>query len=128
MPTLTVCIRKAFGAAWQGMNGSMMPSHGVYAWPGAEIGLMDSEIGVNVAYGTQLARIGDEVERARERQARIAAIAEQTSPFPAAGTMRIDEVIDPADTRRILAADLDRLAHRRVPPLAERALATWSTC
>ena len=58
-PTLTVCIRKAFGLAWQAMNGSQMPALGVYTWPGAEIGFMDPEVGVNVAFGSKLGRFAD---------------------------------------------------------------------
>jgi len=56
-PTLTVCLRKAFGMAWQAMNGSQMPSLGIYAWPGAEIGFMDPEVSINVVYGAKLAAI-----------------------------------------------------------------------
>ena len=126
-PTLTVCIRKAFGMAWQAMNGSMMPAHSVYAWPGAEIGFMDPEVGINVAYGTKLARIEDPEERETERKRLVAEVAEATSPYEAAGTMRIDEIIDPAQTRMILAADLNRLANRPVPPPEARPLSWWPT-
>lgn len=127
-PTLTVCLRKAFGMAWQAMNGSMMPAYGVYAWPGAEIGFMDPEVGVNVAFGSKLARIENPEARELERQRLIAEVAEGTSPYEAAGTMRIDEIIDPADTRVILAEDLNRLANRPLPPPEQRPLAWWPSC
>jgi acetyl-CoA carboxylase carboxyltransferase component len=126
-PTLTVCIRKAFGLAWQAMNGAGMVSKGLYAWPGAEIGFMDPDVGVNVAYGSKLDRLDSE-QREAERRALVAEVSEATSPYEAAGTMRIDEIIDPADTRRILAEDLGMLAHRPVPPPAGRILASWPTC
>ncbi len=127
-PTLTVCLRKAFGLAWQAMNGSQMPSHGIYSWPGAEIGFMDPSVGVNVAYGAKLAAIEDETEREAERQRLVAEVGEATSPYDVAGTMRIDEIIDPAETRLVLAEDLNRLANRRVPPPEQRPLAWWPTC
>ncbi|ETW93450.1 MAG: hypothetical protein ETSY1_39160, partial [Candidatus Entotheonella factor] len=127
-PTLTVCLRKAFGMAWQAMNGSMMPAYSVYAWPGAEIGFMDPEVGVNVAFGSKLARIDDPEARELERQRLVAEVAEGTSPYEAAGTMRIDEIIDPADTRVILAEDLNRLANRPLPPPEQRPLAWWPSC
>ncbi len=127
-PTLTVCVRKAFGLAWQAMNGSMMPAHGVYSWPDAEIGFMDPEVGVNVAFGSKLAAIGDEDAREAERQRLVAEVGEATSPYEAAGTMRIDEIIDPADTRLVLAEDLERLAHRAVPPPEARPLSWWPSC
>ncbi|MDG2113326.1 MAG: carboxyl transferase domain-containing protein, partial [Actinomycetota bacterium] len=127
-PTLTVCIRKAFGLAWQAMNGSQMPALGVYCWPGAEIGFMDPEVGVNVAFGSKLSRISDPDEREAERLKLVAEVGEATNPYEAAGTMRIDEMIDPADTRRILADDLDMLSSRAVPPPQDRALSYWPTC
>lgn len=128
MPTLTVCVRKAFGLAWQAMNGSRMPSNGVYCWPGAEIGFMDPDVGVNVAFGSKLDRIADPAEREAERQRLIAEVGEATNPYEAAGTMRIDEMIDPADTRRVLAEDLELFANRQVPPPEARPLAYWPTC
>lgn len=127
-PTLTVCIRKAFGLAWQAMNGAGMVAKGLYSWPGAEIGFMDPDVGVNVAYGSKLDKIADTEAREAERKALVAEVADATSPYEAAGTMRIDEIIDPADTRRILAEDLGRLAGRAVPPPEARILASWPTC
>ena len=127
-PTLTVCVRKAFGLAWQAMNGAGMVNKGLYAWPGAEIGFMDPEVGVNVAYGSKLATIADADEREAERLRLVAEIGEATSPYEAAGTMKIDEIIDPADTRRVLADDLAMLANRPIPPPEARILANWPTC
>ena len=127
-PTLTVCIRKAFGLAWQAMNGSQMLALGVYSWPGAEIGFMDPEVGVNVAFGSKLARIDDSETRESERVALVREVGESTNPYEAAGTMRIDEIIDPGDTRGVLAHDLEMLAHRSVPPPEARPLSYWPTC
>lgn len=127
-PTLTVCIRKAFGMAWQAMNGSEMQALGVYCWPGAEIGFMDPEVGVNVAFGSRLSRISDPDEREAARLELLREVGEATNPYEAAGTMRIDEMIDPGDTRRILAHDLEMLANRPVPAPEERHLAYWPTC
>lgn len=127
-PTLTVCLRKAFGLAWQAMNGSGMPNTGLYAWPGAEIGFMDPEVGVNVAYGSKLDQVADAGQREDERLRLVAEVGEATSPYEAAGTMRIDEIIDPADTRRVLAQDLSLLGSRPLPPPEARVLASWPTC
>jgi acetyl-CoA carboxylase carboxyltransferase component len=41
--------------------------------------------------------------------------------------MHLDEVIDPGDTRRVLAGHLDRLQGRRPRPPRERLLAGWPT-
>jgi hypothetical protein len=42
--------------------------------------------------------------------------------------MHLDEVIDPATTRQVLAHDLGRLAGREVRPAHQRPLASWPTC
>jgi acetyl-CoA carboxylase carboxyltransferase component len=128
MPTLTVCIRKAFGLAWQAMNGAGQTAIGLYAWPGAEIGFMDPEVGVNVAYGSKLAAIADAEAREKERRRLASEVGEATSPYEAAGTMRIDEIIDPAETRRVLAGDLATLARRPLPAPGARTLASWPSC
>ena len=127
-PTLTVCLRKAFGLAWQAMNGAQMANYGLYAWPGAEIGFMDPEVGVNVAYGSKLAQIADPEAREAERLRLVREVAEATSPYEAAGTMNIDEIIDPAETRPILIRDLEMFENRVVPPPAARPLSYWPTC
>mgnify|MGYP003343255391 CR=1 FL=1 len=98
-PTLSVVIRKGFGLAFQAMNTAAMGATGFYSWPGAEIGFMDPDVGVNVAYANRLNELEDD-EREAERQRLIGEISDATSPYEAAGTMRIDEVIDPAETRQ----------------------------
>jgi acetyl-CoA carboxylase carboxyltransferase component len=119
-PTLTVLVRKAFGLAYETMNGRKYHTDGLYAWAGAEIGFMDPEIGVNVLYGDR--------KTLEEKRAMVADLREGTSPFDAAGVMNIDEVIDPAATRLILARDLANLATRRVPAPEDRALRSWPAC
>ena len=42
--------------------------------------------------------------------------------------MRIDEIIDPADTRLVLAEDLGRLASRALIPPEARPLTWWPSC
>ena len=125
-PTLTVTLRKGFGLAFPAMNGSGLGSSGLYSWPGAEIGFMDPEVGVNVAYANRLEGLSED-EANSERQRLVSEIGLATSPYEAAGTLRIDEVIDPADTRRILVEDLRQLAGRRIPLPESRPLSYWPT-
>ena len=126
-PTLSVVIRKGFGLAYQAMNTSGMGAWGFYSWPGAEIGFMDPDVGVNVAYANQLNQLQGE-EQELERQKLIDEISDATSPYEAAGTLRIDEVIDPSETRMRLANDLARLENRNIPNPKERPLSYWPTC
>ncbi len=125
-PTLTVTLRKGFGLAFPAMNGSGLGSSGLYSWPGAEIGFMDPEVGVNVAYANRLESM-EPHEAEAERVRLVSEIGLATSPYEAAGTLRIDEVINPADTRKVLVEDLRQLDGRRVPPPEHRPLSYWPT-
>ena len=87
---------------------------------------MDPQVGVNVAYSARLDQM-DPKEAEIERDRMISEISLATSPYEAAGTLRIDEVIDPADTRRVLVNDLRQLDGRRVPAPEDRPLSYWPT-
>ena len=109
-PKLTVVMRKAYGMAYFSLGGNDTGVDAVYAWPGAEISFMDPEVGANV--------VGAPVE----------AMLADTDPYGAAGSMAIDEVIDPADTRATLARALDRFEGRPAVEGWRRPLASWPTC
>ena len=126
-PTISVVIRKGFGLAYQAMNTSGMGAWGFYSWPGAEIGFMDPDVGVNVAYSNKLESLNKE-DREKERQKLIEEISDATSPYEAAGTLRIDEIIQPSETRIRLAKDLAQLANRKIPAPEQRPLSYWPTC
>ena len=126
-PTISVVIRKGFGLAYQAMNTSGMGAWGFYSWPGAEIGFMDPDVGVNVAYSNKLEGLEKE-HRETERQKLIEEISDATSPYEAAGTLRIDEIIQPSETRIRLAKDLAQLANRKIPAPEQRPLSYWPTC
>jgi methylmalonyl-CoA decarboxylase subunit alpha len=128
VPTFTVCLRKAFGLAWQAMNGAGQGGTGLYVWPTAEIGFMDPAVGVNVAFGSKLARIADPAEREAERKRLADEVSDATSPYEAAGVLKVDEVIDPAETRIVLAEELGRVGRRPLTPHHDRTLAHWPTC
>ena len=117
-PKLTVLVRKSYGLAYFSLGGNDTGVDTVYAWPGAEISFMDPLVAANVVSG------GD-TER---RDATLGAMAAETDPYGAAGLMNVDEIIDPADTRPVLARALGRFAGR--PPARgwERPLASWPAC
>ncbi|MFN0095439.1 MAG: acyl-CoA carboxylase subunit beta [Dehalococcoidia bacterium] len=125
VPRLTVVLRKAFGLAYFSLSGNEMGGDRVLAWPSAEISFMDPEVGVNVVHGEKLRAAADSEA---ERRRLIAEWTTDTDPFGAAGIMRIDEVIDPAETRKWLRMEVDRM-HIEVPRWGERKpLAYWPTC
>lgn len=118
MPKLTLLVRKSYGLAYFSLGGNDTGVDLVYAWPGAELSFMDPEVAANVVAGGDVAR----------RDEALAAMKADTDPYGAAGLMAIDEIIDPADTRPVLAAALARFGRRPVARSWERPLATWPTC
>ena len=119
-PTLTVVVRKAYGLAYEALNGRKYHTDGLYAWPGAEFGFMDPAVGVNVLYGDR--------KTTAEKAAIVAELKESNAPYGAAADMNIDEIIDPATTRQVLARDLALLAGRRPVAVEDRPLSRWPTC
>jgi len=126
-PKLTLLVRKSYGLAYFSLGGNDTGVDAVYAWPGAEISFMDPAVAANVVAGEQLRGLPEE-----ERRAATAALAEQlaadTDPYGAAGLMKVDEIIDPADTRAVLARALGRLDARPETAAWRRPLAAWPTC
>jgi acetyl-CoA carboxylase carboxyltransferase component len=117
-PKITIILRKAYGLAYFSLGGNDSGVDLVYAWPTAEISFMDPLVAANVVAG------GDEAAR----DAMADAMRADIDPYGAAGLMKVDEIIDPADTRATLARALTRLAGRPVADGARRPLATWPTC
>jgi methylmalonyl-CoA decarboxylase subunit alpha len=109
VPRLVVVLRKAFGLAYFSLGGSGMGSDLLVAWPGAELGFMDPVVGANVLHADRLATLEPDARRA-ELDRLAAELGADTDPRAVAGAMLIDEVIDPADTRAILATELGRVA------------------
>jgi acetyl-CoA carboxylase carboxyltransferase component len=82
---------------------------------------MDPETAANILLPA------DAPDRAAQR-ARIAAeVAADIGPYGPAGTMQVDEVIEPSSTRGVLAAALADAARRPLTPARERPLAMWPT-
>jgi acetyl-CoA carboxylase carboxyltransferase component len=109
VPRLSLVVRKAFGLAFFSMGGSNMGSDLLVAWPGAEIGFMDPVVGANVLHADRLAGLDGEARK--DELYRLAAeLGADSDPRAIAAAMNIDDVIEPADTRVVLADALARYA------------------
>ena len=109
VPRLSVVVRKAFGLAFFSMGCSNMGSDTLVAWPGAEIGFMDPIVGANVLYADRLAGLAGDARR--DELYRLAAqLGADSDPRAIAAGMNLDDVIEPADTRVVLAEALARYA------------------
>jgi acetyl-CoA carboxylase carboxyltransferase component len=95
------------------------------AWPGAHLGPMGLEGAVRLGLRKELEQIADDDEREqRVRQATAAAEA-NAKALNAAALFEIDDVIDPADTRALIAATLAAAAEHPRPHDGPRFVDTW---
>ena len=114
VPFFTVVLRKAYGLGAQAMaGGGFHAPFFAVSWPTGEFGGMGLEGAVKLGYRNELAAIADPVERKRAYDEKVAAMYEQGKALNAAALFEIDDVIDPADTRRWIMAGL-----RSAPPPA----------
>ncbi|MGZ4213360.1 MAG: acyl-CoA carboxylase subunit beta, partial [Actinomycetota bacterium] len=105
VPKVTVVMRKGYGAGYYVMNGRAYEPDIIVGWPTAEISVMGPEGAVNIIGRSILEKIPEE-ERDEKRNEMIEAVRAQIGPYVAAGWSFVDDLIDPADTRKIIAEGL----------------------
>ena len=110
VPKVTVVLRKAYGAGYFVMCGRGYEPDTLVAWPTAEISVIGPEGAVDIIFTKQIAA-SDDPSAARAEYA--AAIRQTIDPFIAASWAMVDDVIDPADTRRVIIDALDGAATKR---------------
>jgi len=113
VPKVTVVLRKGYGAGYYVMNGRAYEPDLIIGWPTAEISVMGPEGAVNIIFRKQIEAM-PEAEQAEARNNMVSVIREQISPYVAAGWSFIDDVIDPADTRGVIAHALEAAATKKV--------------
>jgi len=111
VPKLTVILRKAYGGAYIAMCSRHLGADLCLAWPSAEIAVMGPEGAANIIFKREI----DEAEDpAATRTQKIEEYkAEFANPYKAARRGYVDDVIDPAQTRKRLAAALSVLLGKR---------------
>jgi acetyl-CoA carboxylase carboxyltransferase component len=106
VPRLTVVLRKAYGGAVITMNSKELGADMVFAWPGAEIGIMASTQAVGIVERRRIAASDDD-DLAGELARAYA--SEHLTADAAAASGFVDEVIEPEQTRETLAWALGSL-------------------
>jgi len=111
VPRVQIITRKAYGGAYVVMNSKSIGADLAYAWPSAELAVMGPEGAVEIVYRRDLAEAVDPVGRRKEL------VEEYTeryaNPYAAAERGYVDDVIDPAETRRVLVRSLALLVSKR---------------
>jgi acetyl-CoA carboxylase carboxyltransferase component len=111
VPTGTIVLRKGYGLGAQAMaaGGFKAPLFTV-GWPTSEFGGMGLEGAVRLGMKRELEAITDPEERERVFEATVAAAYEHGRGVNMAAYGEIDDVIDPADSRRWIATLFDERA------------------
>ena len=108
VPMGTIVLRKGYGLGAQAMaGGGFKAGQFTVAWPTSEFGAMGLEGAVRLGMRRELEAIEDEQERERVFQATVAAAYERGEGINMAAYGEIDDVIDPADSRRWIATLFD---------------------
>jgi len=121
VPKITVVLRKAYGGAYIAMCSKGLGADRILAWPTAEIAVMGAEGAAEIVFRR-------EIDAAHDQAARRKELVEEyretfANPYVAAGRRLVDDIIDPADTRRHLALALECLhAKRELRPQKKHGL------
>ncbi len=105
VPKVNVIVGKAFGSAYVSMNSKSIGADLVYAWPTAEIGMMDAKLAAQIMYADA------DAETLYEKAAEYKEL--QSSPNSAAARGYVDAIIEPADTRKYVIGAFEMLFTKR---------------
>jgi acetyl-CoA/propionyl-CoA carboxylase carboxyl transferase subunit len=120
VPRVTLVTRKSYGGAYIAMNARSLGATAVFAWPGAEVAVMGAKAAVGILHRKKLAAAPP-----GERETLHAQLAQEHERI-AGGVNRaleigvVDEVVQPAETKRRIVAALagapsGRGAHGNIP-------------
>jgi acetyl-CoA carboxylase carboxyltransferase component len=108
VPRISLILRKAYGGAYIVMDSQSIGADLTFAWPTNEVAVMGAEGAAGVVFRRQIAE-ADDPEAMRQKMVKEYK-AELMHPYYAAERGLVDDVIDPADTRRVLIDSLAVLA------------------
>ena len=120
VPKVSVVLRKAYGGAYIVMSSKMIRTDVCLAWPTAEVAVMGAKGAVSILYARQLKQ-----ELPSKRDAERARLEDEfekqfNSPFAAAATGHIDDVIYPRETRTRVVAALDFLRDKQTAAMPKK--------
>lgn len=117
VPKITIIIGNSYGAGNYAMCGKAYDPRFIYAWPTAKIAVMGGDQAAKTLAQIQVAGMkakGKEVTKEQE-QALLDEIKgrydKQTTPYYAAARLWVDAIIDPKDTREVIAKGIEAANH-----------------
>ncbi|WP_206051877.1 acyl-CoA carboxylase subunit beta [Nocardioides ferulae] len=126
VPLVGVVLRRGYGLGAQAMlGGSTHEPLMTLAWPGAHLGAMGLEGAVRLSMRAELEAIEDDEERERQVRELTAFAQAQSSALNVARYFEIDDVIDPAETRSVVARVLAAAEREGRLRGSGRSVDTW---
>ena len=111
VPLMTIVIRKAYGLGAQAMaGGSFKAPLFTVSWPTGEFGGMGLEGAAKLGFRKELQAIDDPRERKEAYEKIVAGMYERGKALNTASLFELDDVIDPADTRKWITSALRAVA------------------
>ncbi|MFQ5558842.1 MAG: acyl-CoA carboxylase subunit beta, partial [Acidimicrobiales bacterium] len=111
VPRIGLVTRKAYGGAYVVMDSKGVGSDLTFAWPSAEIAVMGPQGAVEIINRRELAEAADPAARRAEL---VKDYTERlANPYTAAERGFVDDVIEPAETRRKIVAGFRLLESKR---------------
>jgi acetyl-CoA carboxylase carboxyltransferase component len=126
VPFIAVILRRGYGLGAQAMTGGGLHEPLLtVAWPGSHLGPMGLEGAVRLGMRKELETIADDAEREEAVRRATAAAQDNAKALNAAAMFEIDDVIDPAQTRSLIAATLAAASTAPRERTARRFVDTW---
>ena len=115
VPIIGLVLRKGYGLGCQAMvGGSFKTPMAMWSWPTGEFGGMGLEGSVRLGFRKELEAVDDLVEREKLFQQMVDRAYQHGKALNSASHFELDDVIDPADSRRRIVEVLRALP--AVPP------------
>jgi len=111
VPKITLVLRKAYGGAYLAMCGKDLGADRVVAWPTAEIAVMGAEGAAEIVFRHEIDAAPDKAVRRKELINEYRGTF--ATPYFSAGRRLVDDIIEPAETRKYLAQALESLHAKR---------------
>ena len=112
VPKVNVILNHAYGNAYVAMNSKHIGADYVYAWPTAEIGTMNSESAIRIMYDKEIQVADRAVDYIANKTEEFNAL--NTSAYAVAARGYVDDIIEPAATRKRVIAALEVLFTKEV--------------
>jgi len=118
VPKFTIITGNSYGAGNYAMCGKAYDPRLIFAWPTARIAVMGGEQAANTLLQIQLSAAKDKEVSEEDKKKLLEEIIEHynrtTTPYYAAARLWVDKIIDPLETRKVIAMGIEAANHAPV--------------